>query len=84
MQVILDGKWIEEKEITATKHKFIGMFRRPRPNYELHICTCGRRIDTYEVATEHYLMGHNDIPQYVTTEHTTTKKQSKKVSNFFN
>jgi len=68
-QVLLDGKFVEEKIIDPTKHKFIGMFRTPSqpysPGADVYNCPCGWNLETVNGVHEHWSKGHFDTPQYV-------------------
>ena len=63
---ILDGKHVNNDIINQAKHKFIGMFRPPGPYNRRHTCNCGITIESISESNDHYMMGHDDEPQYET------------------
>lgn len=67
---ILDGKHVDDSIIDSTKHRYIGMFRVPKPfPYNGYVlCPCGCVLQIYEQVFDHYIKGHFDIPQYVTIQ----------------
>lgn len=64
--VILDGKPVDENEVTPERHRFIGTFRHPIP-YEAVKLTGLAYPGMYphQVRGE-WLEGKFDVPQYVT------------------
>ena len=76
---LLNGKFVDPKEIDPSKHKFIGSFRSPEPPSTIFNdpktgeqkiadvikCSCGHDLWTRESVRDHWQMGHFDIPQYV-------------------
>jgi len=76
---LLNGKFVDSKEIDPGKHKFIGSFRNPEPPSSICIvketgeqkvadciqCPCGHNLWTREGIRDHWQMGHFDILQYV-------------------
>ena len=68
--VYLNGKLVNNDVVHAGRHKFIGMFRNPRPpesngQWSVLHCLCGENLWTVQAITEHWLKGHLDIPQYI-------------------
>lgn len=66
---ILDGEFIDDKDIDPAKHKFIGTFREPFSAYEdmageFH-CRCGEHLFNQQSILDHWQKGHMDAPQYV-------------------
>lgn len=69
--VLLDGKFVKDKEIDPAKHKFIGTFRQPHPpvsdgSWGVYLCSCGHSLWYVEECFAHWQLGHMDTPQYVT------------------
>jgi len=70
---ILDGEYIDDKDIDPAKHKFIGIFRDPFSTYkDLHIvafrCGCGEQLFNERSLFDHWQRGHMDAAQYVSIE----------------
>lgn len=66
---LLDGEFVEPSEIDPTKHRFIGMFRKPnppKPEGRYILCPCGELLKYMGEERTHYSFGHFDIPQYQT------------------
>lgn len=71
MKSLLDGRVVNPQEISPAKHRFLGMFRPPRLGDPFHgdlYCACGRILMTVADVQEHWRLGHNDVPQYVTID----------------
>lgn len=66
MKALLDGLFVDDKTIDASKHIFIGMFRRPFAHfaYSYHHCSCGAILQTWNASREHWQWGYYDIPIY--------------------
>jgi hypothetical protein len=66
---ILDGEFIDDKDIDPVKHKFIGTFREPFSAYENmageHHCRCGEHLFNNKSLLDHWQQGHMDAAQYV-------------------
>lgn len=79
---LLNGKFVKPEEIDPAKHKFIGLFRSPKPpdtrffdeetktyKYaDVMSCSCGHNLWTRESIQDHWRKGHFDVPQYVNIE----------------
>ena len=74
--VLIDGKERPAEDVDASKHKFIGMFRHPRPpgysTKPVGPCTCGEELTIQGQEREHWARGCYDIPQYVSLETSTS------------
>jgi len=69
--ILIDGKFVEDKELDPAKHRYIGVFRRPWsiPNVAGYIqCGCGQILQTQDQSYQHWQSGHWDTPQYVSIE----------------
>ena len=65
--VILDGNYVDEKEINPATHKFIGTFRHPIPLEALKLAGIENFPGLYNnEARKKWLEGQFDLPQYVT------------------
>lgn len=69
-KVLLNGQYVNSKEINPAKHRFIGMYRPPTgsPGFGYVACTCGSTLQTVEAILTHWQLGHADLPQYVDIE----------------
>ena len=65
-QVLLDGKWVDGKEIDPGKHSLLGVFRSPSPPFGNIFCPCGQTLWFVHENFEHWKNGHFDTPQYST------------------
>lgn len=67
---ILDGEFVDDKNIDPAKHRFIGTFREPFSAFEGMVdvfhCRCGEHLFNQQSILDHWQRGHMDAPQYVT------------------
>ena len=70
---ILNGEYVKNELIDPSKHRFIGMFRKPIPpkiaqggrSLCFLMCSCGQGLWSQQEIREHWRNGCMDIPQYV-------------------
>lgn len=69
---MLDGEYVDSKQIDPKKHRYVGMFRPPSDPClsggvaGYIICGCGLTLQNVGQSREHYLRGCFDVPQYQT------------------